>query len=164
MLKPHPYFKQFHDFGLNTIRACLYRSVKTGKIHMLNTTLRIGKDGHLDNETQGGLVCNIHEHGKLNDYVVDKYGKRFYEHPNSKIKFADCEPLPAYQALEEISIKLAEMVPYTHLYSLDLAMDEHGEWKLIEMNLKYQTIRFAQYAGRPFFAEFTDEVIEYCAR
>lgn len=162
VLKPHPYFKKFHDFGLNTIRACLYRSVKTGKVHLLNTTLRLGRDGHLDNETQGGLVCNLGENGELNDYVVDKFGSKLFEHPNSKIKFADCEPVPAYEALAQASINIAQSIPYAHVISLDLAMNEAGEWKLIEINLEFQTIRFAQYAGKPFFGAFTDEVIEYC--
>jgi hypothetical protein len=163
VLKPHPYFREFHDFGLNTIRACLYRSVKTGKVHLLNTTLRLGRDGHLDNETQGGLVCNLQKNGKLNDYVVDKFGEKLLQHPNSKIVFAKCKPLPKYQELEKMAISITEKIPYAHLVSLDLAMNEKGEWKLIEINLEFQTIRFAQYAGNPFFGEFTDEVIEYCS-
>jgi len=163
ILKPHPYFQKFHDFGLNTIRACLYRSVKTGKVHLLNTTLRMGRDGHLDNETQGGLVCNIQKNGKLNEFVVDKYGAKFLEHPNSKIIFADAEGIPAFNELEQISISTAEKIPYANLISLDLAMDEAGDWKLIEIGLEFQTIRFAQYAGHPFFGEFTNEVIEYCS-
>lgn len=163
ILRPHPYFRAFHDFGLNTIRACLYKSIKTGKTHLLNTTLRIGRDGHLDNETQGGLVCNLDEKGALNEYVVDKYGDKLFEHPNSGIVFSDCDPIPAFNELKELSITVAEMVPYAHIISLDLAMGEDGQWKLIEINLEYQTTRFAQYAGKPFFAEFTDEVIEYCS-
>lgn len=162
ILKPHPYFRAFHDFGLNTIRACLYKSIKTGKTHLLNTTLRIGRDGHLDNETQGGLVCNLDDKGRLNEYVVDKYGDKLFKHPNSGIVFLDCEPIPAFDELKYLSISVAEMVPYAHIISLDLAMSEKGKWKLIEINLEYQTTRFAQYAGKPFFGEFTDEVIEYC--
>ncbi len=163
ILEPHPYFRKFHDFGLNTIRACLYRSVKTGKVHLLNTTLRLGRDGHLDNETQGGLVCNLQQNGRLNSYVVDKFGGKLLQHPNSNIVFADCEPLPKYQELKEMAVNVTEKIPYAHLVSLDLAMNEKGEWKLIEINLEFQTIRFAQYAGNPFFGEFTDEVIEYCS-
>jgi len=163
VMKPHPYFRKFHDFGLNTIRACLYRSVKTGEVHLLNTTLRLGRDGHLDNETQGGLVCNIQENGKLNNYVVDKYGAKLYEHPNSKIRFADYPPLPAFEELEQVSIDIVKSIPYAHLVSLDLAMNDEGKWKLIEINLEFQTIRFAQYAGHPFLGQFTDEVLEYCS-
>jgi len=32
----------------------------------------------------------------------------------------------------------------------------------MELNLMSQTIRFAQYAGRPFFGPFTGEVVRYC--
>lgn len=163
ILSPHPYFLAFHDFGLNTIRACLYKSIKTGKTHLLNTALRMGRDGRLDNVTQGGLVCRLDEKGNLNDYAVDKYGNKFFEHPNTKICFSDCEPIPSFEELEAISINVSDMVPYAYIISLDLAMDDMGKWKLIEINLEYQTIRFEQYAGKPFFGEFTDEVIEYCS-
>ena len=162
ILKPHPYFKKFHDFGLNTIRVCLYRSVKTGQVHILNTTLRMGRDGHLDNETQWGLVCNLQEDGQLNKFVVDKYGNKLFEHPNSKIVFSTCDKIPAYEELKKTAIAITETIPYAKIISLDIAMDEAGEWKLIEVNLEYQTIRFAQYAGHPFFGKFTDEVIDYC--
>lgn len=162
ILKPHSYFKKFHDFGLNTIRVCLYRSVKTGEVHILNTTLRMGRDGNLDNETQGGLVCNLKEDGQLNEYVVDKYGHKLLEHPNSKIIFATCDKIPAYNELKKTALAVTESIPYAKIISLDIAMNEIGEWKLIEVNLEFQTIRFAQYAGHPFFGEFTDEVIAYC--
>ncbi|MGB2741781.1 MAG: sugar-transfer associated ATP-grasp domain-containing protein [Cognaticolwellia sp.] len=163
ILKPHTYFKKFHDFGLNTIRACLYRSVITGEVHLLNTTLRIGRDGNLDNETQGGLVCNLQQDGALNPFVVDKHGNKLLEHPNSKIVFAECEKIPAFNKLKKTAINITESIPYAKIVSLDLAMNEAGEWKLIEVNLEYQTIRFAQYAGHPFFGEYTDEVIKYCS-
>ena len=163
VLKPHPYFKEFHDVGLNTIRACLYRSVVTGEVFLLNTTLRIGRDGHLDNETQGGLVCNLDDTGKLNSYVVDKYGKKFLEHPNSLIKFAEHPNIPDFQQLKCVAIKAAERIPYAHVISLDLAMDDKGKWKLIEVNLWHQTIRFAQYAGKSFFGDHTGEIVRHCS-
>jgi hypothetical protein len=44
----------------------------------------------------------------------------------------------------------------------DMSLDDQGRWRCIEVNLEGNTIRFAQYAGQPFFGEFTDEVIDYC--
>lgn len=164
MLAQHSYFRQFHDYGLNTIRVCLYRSVITNKVHLLNSSMRVGKDGHLDNETQGGLVCNINPDGALNHYVVDKYGSKYLSHPNSNIRFSDYPAIPHYEQMGRIAIAMAEKVPYARLISADMALDDKCEWKLIEINLQYQTIRFAQYAGKPFFGEFTDEVIGFCSK
>jgi hypothetical protein len=31
------------------------------------------------------------------------------------------------------------------------------------VNLNSHTIRFAQYAGQPFFGDFTGEVVRYCS-
>lgn len=163
VLKPHSYFRDLHDYGLNTIRVCAYKCIEAETFKILNCTLRIGKDGSLDNETQGGLVCNLSDEGELNEYAVDKYGKKFFAHPNSEIIFNDYPRLPEYEQMISKSLKVANKVPYARLVSLDLAMDEDRSWHLIEINLEYQTIRFAQYAGKPFFGKYTDEVISYCA-
>lgn len=162
VLSPHPYFKQFHDYGLNTIRVCLYKPDHNENIHLLNANLRLGRDGHLDNETQGGLVCNLDDDGKLNKFVVDKNGTRYYVHPNSGIEFSTHPPIPNFEKLKEISIALARKIPCVSIISLDLAMDDKGDWKIIEINLRQQTIRFSQYAGKPFFGKFTQEVIDRC--
>ncbi len=55
-----PFFKKFNAVGLNTIRVCLYRSVKNNEIHVINAALRMGVGGSLDNETAGGIVTLIH--------------------------------------------------------------------------------------------------------
>jgi hypothetical protein len=164
VLNPHSYFRDLHDYGLNTIRVCAYRSIESETFKILNSTLRIGKDGSLDNETQGGLVCNLSDDGKLNEYAVDKYGKKYFSHPNSEIVFKEYPHLPEYNQMITKSLKVANKVPYARLVSLDLAMDKDSRWHLIEINLEYQTIRFAQYAGKPFFGKYTDEVISYCSQ
>lgn len=48
------------------------------------------------------------------------------------------------------------------LASLDVFLDRENNWRVLEVNLSGQTIRFSQYGGEPFFGRFTDEVIEYC--
>ena len=44
---------------------------------------------------------------------------------------------------------------------MDLCFDKNSKWRVVEVNTKGITIRFSQYGGKPFFGDFTEEVIEY---
>ena len=143
--------------GINSIRTCLYRT-KNGKFKVLNNSIRFGVDGSLDNETAGGIVCNINEHGELNSYAVDKYCKKFIKHPNSNVVFSEVT-IPHYQDLFKLAEDISNEIPLCNLISLDMCLDKNNNWRCIEINLSAQTIRFAQYAGTGFFNKYTDEVI-----
>lgn len=154
---------EYYDESINTIRVCLLRRPSNNEIVVLNASLRMGKDGSLDNETAGGIVCNINQKGVLNEYAVDKYGYKFFIHPNSGKVFKNTV-LPFYNELLENSIVIAKKLVFPNLISLDMCLDSNGKWRCIEVNLVGQTIRFAQYAGTPFFGEYTKEVIDHCLK
>lgn len=143
--------------GMSSIRTCLYRA-KNGKFKVLNNSIRFGVDGGLDNETAGGIVCNINEAGRLNDYALSKYCAKYIEHPNSKLLFSEVS-IPFYENLSEVAESIANEIPLANLVSLDMCLDINDKWRCIEINLGRQTIRFAQYAGVGFFGDYTDEVI-----
>jgi hypothetical protein len=162
VIRQHPFFEAFNACGLNTLRVYTYRSVTSGEVHVLNCALRLGKGGSLDNETAGGIVCFVHEDGRLNDYAVDKYGERFASHPDTGISFATAGQVPDLVGMQTLARFLAARLPLARLAGWDLCLDADGRWRCIEVNLRGHTIRFAQYAGQPFFGRFTDEVIAYC--
>ena len=161
-LRQHPFFSRYYDRSLNTIRVCVYKSVRDGRVHFLNAAWRIGKGGSLDNLTAGGMVRFIHEDGRLNDYALDNWGERFEGHPDSGLEFPGDERIPKFDELRKLATRLAGQVFLTTLVSFDFCMDEDGRWRVVELNLGNQTIQMAQYAGRPFFKPFTREVIDYC--
>lgn len=148
---------EFNEESVNTVRVCLYKD-EHGLIHVLNTSLRMGKDGSLDNETAGGIVCNIKSTGFLNAYAVDKFAIKYFQHPNSGYTFENKE-FPFYKELHECSKKIASQIMGVQLISLDMALDSNNEWRCIEINLFGQTIRFAQYAGEPFFGSLTEQIV-----
>jgi len=164
LIEQHPFLAAFNTHGLNTLRVYTYRSVLTHEVHVLNAALRMGKDGSLDNETAGGIVCYIHPDGRLNDYAVDKYGVPFSEHPNTRIRFDGALVVPRFAEMQALCAKMATYIPHMHLLGWDMILTADNEWKCIEVNLSGHTIRFAQYAGQPFFGEFTQEVIDYCLK
>lgn len=156
----HEFFRKYNPVGLNTIRVYVYKSVKDGSCHVLNMALRMGKGGSLDNETAGGIHTMINQEGFLNNYAVDKYGKKYDKHPDTGYTFD--EMIPKLYKLKELAIKIALQVYFARIVGLDMCYDKDGNWRVIEVNTKGHTIRFSQYGGQPFFGEFTDEVIEYC--
>lgn len=148
---------KFNSDSINTIRVCLVKL--DGDFRVLNASLRMGKDGSLDNETAGGIVCNISNSGKLNSYAVDKHCRKFLKHPNTSVVF-DGESLPFYSKLIYSSKCIAEKIFNTDLISLDMCLDIDNKWRCIELNLFGQTIRFSQYAGNPFFGNYTDKIVQ----
>jgi len=158
----HPFFARFGGRGLNTLKVITYRSPVTNEVHVLNAAMRISMGGGLDNETAGGLVRAADAEGRLNDYAVDKYGGRYEEHEETGIRFERLETVPRYDDLKRLVKRVADSLFLARLAGFDVCMDEDGNWRIIEINLRSQPTRFAQYGGYPFFGEFTDEVIEYC--
>lgn len=162
LIRQDEFFDRFNRVGLNTLRVCLYRSVKSNEFHILNVAFRMGMGGSLDNETAGGIICFVKEDGELNDYAVDKYGGKFSSHPDTGVVFATAGTVPKFEEMKSLAVEIATQVFLMRIVSLDMCLDTDGNWRVIEINLFGQTIRFSQYAGRPFFGDFTEEVIEYC--
>jgi hypothetical protein len=160
-IKQHPFFAQFHEFSLNTIRVHVYRSVIDNKLHIINAALRVGLGGNsLDNVTAGGIATVINNDGYLNGFAVDKYGKKYYKHPDTGLDFN--KKIPDLDRLKEISVSIAHKIFYARLVGLDMCYDSESRWRMIEINAFEGTIRAAQYYGNLFFGEFSDEVYNYC--
>lgn len=160
-ISQHPFFNRFNDYGLNTIRVSLYRSVTDNRIHVINACMRMGVGGSLDNTSSGGIVCYIRPDGHLNGYAVNKLGFRYLKHPDTQMPFTD--QLPDLEQLWTMSRSVAHKAFYARIISLDACYDVYGKWRLVEVNVVGQhTIKFAQNGGQPYFGDFTDEVVNYC--
>lgn len=157
VIEQDEYLNRIHP-RINSVRACLYRT-KGGTFAVLNCAIRFGVDGGLDNATAGGIVCHIHPTGKLNEYAVNRFGVKYFKHPNSLIPFSHVS-LPQYEELQQVAQGIANRIPLCNLVSLDMCLDRGTGWRCLEINVRAQTIRFAQYAGVGFFGEYTDEVIQ----
>lgn len=160
-IQQHPFFSRFSDSAVNTIRVCMYRSVRDEQMHYLNANVRMAKGGSLDNLNSGGIQRFIHPDGSLSAHALDNWGERFECHPDSGIEFTRDQVVPKFDALKRLAKNLARQVFLTRLVSFDFCLDEKGNWRVIEINLRNQTIQMAQYHGHPFFGPFTHEVIEY---
>jgi len=160
VVEQHEFFKKFNPGSSNTIRVFLYRSVTTNELHILGMAMKTGRaNSFVDNESAKGLVSRINEDGELDNFAFNKFAEKYEEHPDTDVKFTG--KIPQYYKLVELSKRVAKKILYLRIIGLDVSLNSDGDWKVIEVNLGTQSTRFLQYAGQPFFGEFSDEVIEY---
>ncbi len=167
LLRQHDCMRLFSPpdaLGLNTVRACVYRSVLTNEWIFLNAALRMGRSRSLDNEAAGGLACALDETGKPYSYAVDKSTTRYERHPDTGLVFAKAGKMPDWQSLQRLALELAAMTIRVRLISFDIYYGRDGRWRPIEINLRGHSIRFAQYFGLPFFGDESEAVRDFCCR
>jgi len=158
-IKQHELQSRLHPPSLNTIRVYLYKSVSDNKTHIVNIAQRMGNGGELDNVASGGLISLVQDNGRMHGYALDRYGQKFDTHPVTGLPFN--QEIPEFDAMKNLAVKVASKLFLLRVMGLDLCYDSSGRWRIIEINTKGHSIRFAQYPGYPFFGEFTDEVVKY---
>lgn len=150
--------------SVNTLRIHMYRSVKDEKPHLVNAVVRIGRNGSLvDNAHAGGSWCGIRKDGSLLDYVIDQHAYKrtvFNGVDFSKEKLI----VPNWSEIEKFSEKVMLALPHMRNLALDVMIDKNGKPKIIEYNTDKFSTFFYQLTTSAVFAEYTDEVIEYCCK
>ena len=116
----------------------------------------------VDNQAQGGLACGVRPDGTLHRHATSKDGRRFTEHPDSGVAF-EGEPIPEFARVIEVVSKVAGGIPPLRLLSFDVAIDDRGAVRIVEINTRNMEINFLQTYGGPLFGEYSDEVVEWCA-
>lgn len=160
-LKQNSYMKQFNPTSVNTLRIATYRDVKTGEICILGAVLRIGgKGAFIDNACSGGSFVSIDDNGCLGKYACTQYGQTSEMY--NEINFATSTfVIPNYDKIKEFTKSVARKLPHMSLFANDIAIDENGNPKLIEINTTDFSYWLYQFNGKAVFGEHTDSVIEY---
>jgi len=157
----HPFYAAFNHSSLNTVRVYTYRSVKDESIHVLQTILRVGKEGALlDNISMGGKACGVSSDGKLNGVVCDIEGKIYDSIGAGKAK--EGMRLHQYEQIVSTAKSIAEKQFYTRLIGFDFCVDHENQIRLIELNNFDVGVDILQQCNGPLFGPFTDEIIQYC--
>lgn len=163
-MKQSSYMSQFNPTSVNTIRIATYRDVHTGDIRILGAVLRIGgKGAFIDNACSGGSFVSVDENGCLGKYVCTQYGEtaEIYNDINfSTSTFI----IPKYDKIKAFVKTIAQRLPHMSLFANDIAIDENGDPKLIEVNTTDFSYWFYQFNGKPVFGEYTDDVIQYALK
>lgn len=159
-VRQHESQSRLNPPSVNTVRVYLYKSVKDNNTHIINIAQRMGNGGALDNVASGGLISLVREDGRMHGYALDRYGQKFETHPVTGLPFT--QSLPEFEKMKALAVDVAIKLFHLRVVGLDLCYDSSGTWRIIEVNTKGHSIRFAQYAGKPFFGEYIEEVIDYC--
>ena len=148
--------------SINTLRILTYRSVKSNQVHVLHTTLRVGKNGSLtDASRTGGRFCGINEDGSFIEKVYDSKGNIYNDFNGVNIENKNFK-IPNFDLVLECAKKSAEQIHHHRVLALDVMIDNENLPRLIEVNPVNQGMFIFQATIGPMFREFTDEVLEYC--
>lgn len=163
-LKQSVYMRQFNLTSVNTLRIATYRDINTGEIHILGAVLRIGgKGAFIDNACSGGSFVSVDDDGHLGKYACTQYGQTSEVY--NEINFATSSfVIPEYDKIKEFAKSVAKRLPHMCLFANDIAIDENGNPKLIEINTTDFSYWLYQFNGVPVFGKHTDAVIEYVKR
>lgn len=155
------FVKQFNPDSFSTFRVITYRSVVDDKVHILGAYMRVGPKGSFkDNVHCGGYAIPIDEEGKMYHYGIDENRKRY-----TVINEIDLSQghyiVPHFTDIKQTVYDVASKMTNHRLISFDVILDNNDNPKIIEFNLRSQTITTIQATMYPFFKEFTEEVLEY---
>lgn len=134
VVNQHPEMAKYHPSSLNTVRVSIALN-KKGIPTIVVASMRSGQKGNvIDNAHGGGLVCGIDlSTGKLKGTAFDTTAHRFEEHPTTHIVF-DGQKIPKWEELKKLALEVAVIIPELKFIGWDWALNDRGEWLLIEGN------------------------------
>ena len=164
-IEQHPFLSQLCPSSVNTIRICLYRSVKNDESIVTSSVLRVGKAGkYVDNAHSGGFFAGVNKDtGELGKYVMDQYGNKKEEWNGVNYSSAPMF-IPNWDKVLLFAKNIGDRILHHRLVALDIALDKNGEPVLIEYNLGMFSYWLFMYTNQEVFGEYTDEVIDYCKK
>lgn len=161
-LEPCKFVKQFNPTSYSTFRIFTYRSVTDDKPHFIGGHLRVGtKDSFKDNICGGGFAIPINNEGTLAHYASNAQRKQYDSVNGINLKEKDFV-IPNWNKVIDLCYDIAVKVIPNRLLSFDIMLDENEEPRCIEFNSRNQTVTTVQTTYKPFFGEYTEEVITYC--
>lgn len=157
-LRQHSVLSAIHPESLNTLRVTTLRFEE--QILVLSALLKMGNEGHyLDKMVTGGLVSGIREDGRLYDFAYDNSFNKHYEHPSTGVQFSPVK-IPSYDDVKRQVVDAHKTLHYFDMISWDMAISEHAEPVLVELNLRNQGILYQQAIFGPLFGDLTEKVFE----
>ena len=128
----HESFSKLYKGSVNTLRVLSFVDDK-GVTHILNTILRIGNNGNVDNFSSGGMYTFVNDLGTVYVPAIDEKGNIYYKHPSSGCDIVGFK-VPRYNELENFINTLSKVVPSIRYVGWDVVLNDKGEFIVIEGN------------------------------
>ena len=162
-VRQHEFMLRLCSTSVNTIRLCVYKSVKDEKARVLSGFLRIGREGSIvDNVHMGGMIIGVDVcTGELGHCLYDQFGNKTTKWNNvdyASTRFA----VPNWQNIIQFAEMVGSRIYHHRLLGLDIALTESGNPILIEYNLNSFGFWAFMLTGQEVFGKYTDEIITYC--
>lgn len=126
----HPKMDQLYDQSVNTLRIISFYDGE--KTHILESVLKMGNGGHLDNFGAGGMYSILDEKGRVLYPAFDGEGRSYQIHPASQTEIVGFE-VPLFEEVLELVDKASQRIPEVPYVGWDVAIGPEGP-SLIEGN------------------------------
>lgn len=159
IITQHAFFSELNPSSVNTVRMETLNL--NGNTSVLSAFIRIGAKGSFVDNISGreGMVVGVDENGSLSQFGLSKDYDKVYESSSGK-KFEGLV-IPKYEYIKNTVIELHKHFPLVNLINWDVALDEDGVAKIIEINLNAMNPLYHQVFNGPIFKDRTQEVIDY---
>ena len=156
----HPDMQRFCRTAVSTVRLVVYRSLNDGRPHVTAAVLRVGAEGSVvDNIVAGGRFLKVNiANGTVEGPFISRFGSRSNVWNNLDITAGEYR-VPNWEAVLQLSEKVADHMGPHHLIALDVAVNEQGRPVLIEYNIGGFTTYLFHFTGQTVFGPYTSEVV-----
>lgn len=150
------FMSTFCSSCVNTIR--IITILFQGEIHVTTSVLIMGGEGAGTNHLhRGGIVCGIHQDGRLFSVGFDRDLNEYTRHP-SGVVFDNCVIPNYYKVLNLVKQVAPRLGHISKMIAWDIAFDEKDEPVLIETNLTWGGS--VQIAAGPVFGDMTKDILD----
>ena len=115
---------KLYSGSVNTLRVITFLD-NTGTTRILNTILRIGNNGNVDNFSSGGMYTFVNESGIVYVPAIDEVGRIYYEHPKTHEKIVGFK-VPDFDKVFSFVDKLSKRVPTIRYVGWDIVITENN--------------------------------------
>lgn len=143
----------FNPSSVNSFRVITY-ILKDGTIKNTPTTFRMGRrNSFLDNAHAGGIFVSVDDEGNLGTIAFTEFNERFYEHPDSHIKFAGYK-IKQFPYILVAAKKMHSLIPQIRIVNWDITIDKEGDLILLEANMRGGSVWLPQMSsGKGLFGD-----------
>lgn len=155
VLENAPEIAEFHKESLNTLRIVSVRL--NDRVEIACAFARFGTgENNVDNFASKGIMGNIDIDTGIIYSAIDKSGKRYVIHPDSKKVILGFK-IPEWDKLIELVTELAYIVPTNRYTGWDMAYTTKG-WSIVEINARGQFV--AQMPSKEGMKEQFEKYLE----
>lgn len=119
IIKQHPSLNELYDGSVNTLRFFTYFDGKN--VYILNTILKIGNNGFVDNFSSGGMYTFIDKNGKVICPAIDQKDNKITIHPTSKKEIINYE-IPNFKKACDLVKKASKEIKEIKYIGWDVAI------------------------------------------